>query len=194
MGGSLMRKGNLFVLSGPSGVGKGTVLERLLENYDGIDFSTSVTTREKRPGEIDGEDYFFISVEDFFQMVEEKKFIEWAQVHNNYYGTPKEYVEETLKKGKDIILDIDIQGARMVNKLYPEAIFVFLVPPSLTELESRLDKRGTEDKNSKEVRLKNARDELAEINKYDYQIVNDKLDETVRVLKAIIIAEKHRIK
>lgn len=189
-----MRKGNLFVLSGPSGVGKGTVLERLLENYDGIDFSTSVTTREKRPGEIDGEDYFFISVEDFFQMVEEKKFIEWAQVHNNYYGTPKEYVEETLEKGKDIILDIDIQGARVVNKLYPEAIFVFLVPPSLTELESRLDKRGTEDKNSKEVRLKNARDELAEINKYDYQIINDKLDETVRILKAIIIAEKHRIK
>ncbi|MFW5981136.1 MAG: guanylate kinase [bacterium] len=188
-----MKKGNLFVLSGPSGVGKGTVLERLLEKYDGIDFSTSCTTREKRPGEVEGEDYFFISVEEFFQMVEEKKFIEWAQVHNNYYGTPKEYVEKSIEKGEDIILDIDIQGASVVNKLYPEAIFVFLLPPSMDELESRLDKRGTEDQNSKEIRLKNARNELSEIDKYDYQIVNDILDDTVSVLKSIIIAEKHRI-
>ncbi len=189
-----MTKAKLFVLSGPSGVGKGTVLESLMENFKGVDYSVSTTTRPRRNGEINGDDYFFVSVEDFFQMVEENKFIEWAQVHNNYYGTPKEYVDKSLEEGKDIILEIDIQGARMVKRSYPDAIYVFLLPPSIEELENRLDKRGTEDDANKAIRLENANKELQEIEKYDYQIINDKVDETVEKLKSIIIAEKCRIR
>lgn len=189
-----MKKAKLFVLSGPSGVGKGTVLENLLTNFNGVEYSVSTTTRPCRKGEINGDDYFFLSVEDFFQMVEEDRFIEWAQVHNNYYGTPKEYVDKSLEEGKDIILEIDIQGARMVKKNYPEAVYVFLLPPSIEELENRLDKRGTEDDANKAIRLENARKELQELEKYDYQIINDKIDVTVNKLKAIITAEKCRIR
>ncbi|MFW6022498.1 MAG: guanylate kinase [Halanaerobiaceae bacterium] len=189
-----MRKGSLIVLSGPSGVGKGTVRDKLMENFDQIEYSVSVTTRPRREGEVDGVDYFFVSSDKFFQMVEENKFIEWAEVHNNYYGTPKEYVDKTLQSGNDIILEIDIQGARMVSNIYPDAVYVFLVPPSFDELEHRLDKRGTENNKNKALRLKNAREELKELERYDYQIVNDKLEETVYKLKCIIIAEKCRIK
>lgn len=189
-----MTKANLFVLSGPSGVGKGTILDKLLENFYEVEYSVSATTRPRREGEKEGEDYFFLSVEDFFQMVEENKFIEWAQVHNNYYGTPKEYVDKSLVEGKDIILEIDIQGARMVKKDYPDAIYIFLLPPSLEELENRLDKRGTETEKNKALRLENARKEINELDEYDYQIVNDQIDETVKKLKAIIIAEKCRIR
>lgn len=188
-----MTRAKLFVLSGPSGVGKGTVLERLLKDFDEVEYSVSATTRLCRQGEIDGEDYFFLSEENFFQMVKEDKFIEWAQVHNNYYGTPKEYVDKSLEEGKDIILEIDIQGARMVKKNYPDAVYIFLVPPSLEELENRLDKRGTEDEENKAIRLENARAELEELQNYDYQIVNDQIEETVNKLKAIITAEKCRI-
>lgn len=188
-----MKKGNLFVLSGPSGVGKGTVLDRLLKKFNQVEYSVSATTRPQRNGETDGKDYFFLSKEKFFKMVEEDLFIEWAKVHNNYYGTPRKYVEDTIKQGKDIILEIDIQGAKKVQETCPDAIFVFLLPPSLEELKNRLDKRGTEDDHNKAIRIKNARDELKELKKYDYQIVNDKLKEAVKKLEAIIIAEKCRI-
>ena len=189
-----MKRGNLFVLSGPSGVGKGTVLKRLLKEYDDIEYSISATTRPSRRGEINGKDYFFLSVEEFFQMVDNNQFIEWAEVHGNFYGTPREYVEKTLQEGKDIILEIDIQGARKVRESCPDAIYVFLLPPSFSELEKRLNKRGTEDEKSKEIRLKNAREELKELVNYDYRIVNDNLEEAVEKLKAIIVAERCRVR
>ncbi|NLJ83541.1 MAG: guanylate kinase [Halanaerobiaceae bacterium] len=189
-----MKRGNLIVLSGPSGVGKGTVLRRLLKDYKDIEYSISATTRPGRKGEIHGKDYFFLSEEEFFQMVDNNQFIEWAKVHNNYYGTPREYVEKTLQDGRDIILEIDIQGARKVRETYPEAVYVFLLPPSFSELEKRLNKRGTEDEKTKELRLKNAREELKELVNYDYQIINEDLEEAVEQLKAIIVAERCRVK
>lgn len=188
-----MKRGNLFVLSGPSGVGKGTVLDKLLANFDQVEYSISATTRKPRQGELNGRDYFFMEEEKFFEKVEKREFIEWAKVHNNYYGTPRDYVESILEKGKDIILEIDIQGAKQVRKTYPEAIFIFLTPPSLEELEQRLDRRGSEDDKNKAIRLKNARGELEEQRYYNYQIVNDKLMDAVIKLKSIIIAEKCRI-
>src|SRR6056297_2633756 len=125
-----MSKGTLFVLSGPSGVGKGTVLDALMKNFSGIEYSVSATTRERRPGEIDGEDYFFISEKRFKELEDDNKFIESAKVHNNYYGTPKKYVDRILADGRDIILEIDIQGAKQVKEKYPNAVFIFLKPPS----------------------------------------------------------------
>ncbi|MDI3546408.1 MAG: guanylate kinase [Halanaerobiales bacterium] len=189
----MKKEGKLFVLSGPSGVGKGTILARLLADFDQVEYSVSATTRKPRQGEIDGRDYFFLSEEEFFRMVEKDQFIEWAKVHNNYYGTPRKYVDETLKAGKDIILEIDIQGAKQVKEDYPEAVFIFLAPPSLEELENRLERRGSEDEKNKEIRLRNAKGEMREIVNYDYKIVNEEIDETVEKLKAIIIAEKCRI-
>ena len=189
-----MRKGSLFVLSGPSGVGKGTVLENLLDNYKEVVYSISATTRPRREGEMDGEDYFFLSDEIFFEMVKENKFIEWAKVHDNYYGTPRDFVDKTLEDGKDIILEIDIQGAKMVRNNYPDAVYIFLSPPSMEELENRLNKRGTENEKNKAIRLRNAQIELREKEKYNYQIINDNLNEAVDKLRSILIAEKCRIR
>ncbi|ACL69737.1 guanylate kinase [Halothermothrix orenii] len=189
-----MGKGKLFVLSGPSGVGKGTVLDKLLSDFKDVQYSVSATTRKPRPGEKDGVDYFFLSREKFFKMVENNEFIEWAEVHNNYYGTPKIFVDKCLAEGKDVILEIDIQGARQVKKLYPDAIFIFLVPPSLNELKRRLNHRGSEDEKNMKIRLNNAEDELKEVKNYDYKVVNDRLDDAVEKLKSIIIAEKCKIR
>ncbi len=187
-----MRKGILFVLSGPSGVGKGTVLDALMEDFTEVEYSVSATTRDPRPGEIDGEDYFFISVEKFKEMKDNDKFVESAKVHNNYYGTPKDYVNKSLREGKDIILEIDIQGAKQVKKKCPEAVFIFLKPPSLEELENRLSKRDTENEKNKKIRLKNAKKEIDEIAEYDYSILNDKVENAVKKLKKIILKEKEK--
>ena len=188
-----MQQGKLFVLSGPSGVGKGTILARLFVDFQDIEYSVSATTRQARTGEVQGENYYFLSEEEFFQLVENDQLIEWANVHNNYYGTPKEYVDKTLKKGQDIILEIDIQGAKQVRENYPDAVFIFLLPPSLQELEQRLEQRGSEDKRNKKIRLRNAREEMEEKQKYDYVIINDRIEETVDQLRSIIIAESCRI-
>ncbi len=188
-----MQQGKLFVLSGPSGVGKGTILARLFVDFHDIEYSVSATTRQARAGEVQGENYYFLSEEEFFQLVENDQLIEWANVHNNYYGTPKEYVDKTLKKGQDIILEIDIQGAKQVRENYPDAVFIFLLPPSLQELEQRLEQRGSEDKRNKKIRLRNAREEMQEKQKYDYVIINDRIEETVDQLRSIIIAESCRI-
>mgnify|MGYP006290572415 FL=1 len=186
-----MSNGILFVLSGPSGVGKGTVLDALMNDFSEVEYSVSATTRNSRKGEVDGEDYFFISEEKFKKMKKNNQFIESAKVHNNYYGTPKKYVDKTLAKGKDIILEIDIQGARQVKKKYPEAVFIFLKPPSIEELENRLSKRNTENKKSKKIRLKNAKKEINEISEYDYNILNDEVENAVEKLRKIIIKEKN---
>ncbi|RCW89191.1 guanylate kinase [Halanaerobium sp. DL-01] len=187
-----MGNGILFVLSGPSGVGKGTVLEKLMEDYNGVSYSVSVTTRKPRSGEIDGEDYFFVSEEEFKKMKKNGDFIESARVHGNYYGTPKKFVDRKISKGEDIILEIDIQGAVQVREKYPDAVYIFLIPPSLEELENRLNKRGSEDSEAKTLRLKNAKSELQEVHKYDYEILNDNLEDAVEDLKYIIEEEKKR--
>lgn len=187
-----MNKGLLFVLSGPSGVGKNTVLDELFKNFDGVSYSVSATTREKRAGEVEGEDYFFISETEFQQIKEKDGFIESAVVHGHHYGTPKKFVDQKLEDGEDIILEIDTQGAEQVRKKYPEAVYIFLLPPSLEELENRLDKRGSENSKSKNIRLKNARQELKEVHNYDYEVINDSLADAVREIKKIIIKEQKR--
>lgn len=185
-----MRQGILFILSGPSGVGKGTVLDALMEDFSGVEYSVSATTRSPREGEKNGDDYFFISEKKFREMEKNNMFIESAKVHNNYYGTPKKYVDKSLAEGKDIILEIDIQGAKQVREKYPEAVFIFLRPPSMEELANRLSKRATEDEKNKRIRLKNAKKEIDQIYKYDYNILNDKIKNTAEKLKNIIIKEK----
>jgi len=187
-----MTKGLLFVLSGPSGVGKNTVLDELFKNFDGVSYSVSATTREKRKGEVEGTDYFFISEEKFEKIKENDSFIESALVHGHHYGTPKKFVDQKLEAGEDIILEIDTQGAKQVREKYPKAVYIFLLPPSLEELENRLDKRGSESNKSKNVRLKNARKELKEVHNYDYEVINDSLADAVREIKKIIIKEQKR--
>jgi guanylate kinase len=187
-----MKKGLLFVLSGPSGVGKNTVLDELFKNFDGVSYSVSATTRERREGEVEAEDYFFISEEKFKEIKASDGFIESALVHGHYYGTPKKFVDQKLEAGNDIILEIDTQGAKQVREKYPEAVYIFLLPPSLEELENRLDKRGSESDKSKNVRLKNARQELKEVHNYDYEVINDSLADAVREIKKIIIKEQKR--
>ena len=187
-----MTKGLLFVLSGPSGVGKNTVLDELFKNFDGVSYSVSATTREERNGEVEGEDYFFISGEEFKEIEENDGFIESAVVHGYFYGTPKKFVDQKLEAGEDIILEIDTQGAKQVREKYPEAVYVFLLPPSLEELENRLDKRGSESDKSKNIRLKNARQELKEVHNYDYEIINDSLADAVREIRKIILKEQKR--
>ncbi|SJZ31007.1 guanylate kinase [Selenihalanaerobacter shriftii] len=189
----MARKGKLLILSGPSAVGKGTVIDALMGKYQDIAYSISVTTRQPRPGERDGIDYFFVSKEKFSEMIENNELIEWAKVHGNYYGTPKSYVEETLNTEQDVILEIDIQGAAQVKEKYEYGVFVFLAPPSLKELESRIYKRGTDSQESIEVRMENASKEMKKVEDYDYIIVNDEIEKAVKKLKAIIIAERCKV-
>ncbi len=187
-----MAKGLLFVLSGPSGVGKNTVLDELFKDFDGVSYSVSATTRERREGEVEGENYFFISEEKFKKIEANDGFIESAVVHGHYYGTPKKFVDKKLDEGEDIILEIDTQGAKQVREKYPEAVYIFLLPPSLEELENRLDKRGSEDNKSKNIRLKNARQELKEVHNYDYEVINDSLSDAVKEIRKIILEEQKR--
>lgn len=186
-------KGKLFVLSGPSGVGKGTLRAALLKEYQQIEYSVSVTTRKKRQGEIAGQDYFFVSIEEFQRMIENNELIEWAKYCDNYYGTPRKYVEEKLKAGYDVILEIEIQGADQIKQKFPEGIFVFLIPPSLNELRCRIQKRGTEEDYVIDERLQVAKIEMDQMRNYDYVIVNDLIENAVAKLKAIIIAERCKL-
>lgn len=185
-----MQRGILFVLSGPSGVGKGTVLEGLMEDYNDINYSISVTTRTPREGEINGDDYFFVSRKKFEEMKEKNQFLETAKVHGNYYGTPRHYVEECLSKGEDIILEIDIQGAKQIKREFDDAVYIFLLPPNYEELKTRLEKRDSETAESLKRRLKNASEEISEVENYDYSIVNDKVEETVEEVKRVIKKER----
>ena len=190
MGNKKCNKGKLFVISGPSGVGKGTVLSYLMENKNvNIMYSISATTRDPRPDEIDGEDYFFISEEDFFTKKKNNEFIETAEVHNNYYGTPRENVVENLNKGNNIILEIDIQGAKQIRSQFNQAILIFLEPPTFSELEERLNKRGSENKKNKKIRLNNAKNELKEKVIFDYTVVNKNIKQAAEEIQEIIIKE-----
>jgi len=185
-----MRKGILFVVSGPSGVGKTSMIKSIISEMEDAIFSVSCTTRPKRPGEVDGEDYFFVSEEEFKRMIEEDAFLEWARVHGYLYGTPRKFVEDTVNKGKDVILDIDVQGALSVKKKVEDAVYIFIAPPSMEDLRERLEKRKTEDKEAMERRLEDARWELQLIEEFDYLIINRDLVEAINDLKSIMRSER----
>ena len=186
------KKGILIILSGFSGVGKGTVVRRLLSDYDNYALSISATTRKPREGEEDGVSYFFKSKEEFEQMIKEDSFIEHARYVENYYGTPKAYVQEQLDAGKDVILEIEIQGALKVKEKYPDALMLFLVPPDAQTLKERLVGRGTETADVIHDRLERAAQEAQEMGSYEYIIVNDDLDTCVDEVHRIIQAEHNR--
>ncbi|OZM58541.1 guanylate kinase [Lottiidibacillus patelloidae] len=185
-------RGLLFVLSGPSGVGKGTIMKEIRQQETNLKYSISMTTRQPREGEIDGVHYHFTEKEKFQEMIENNKLLEWAEFVGNYYGTPIDYVTETLDKGDDVILEIEVQGALQVKKNYPEAIFIFLMPPSLSELRNRIVGRGTEPEDIINNRLSIAREEIEMMSLYDYVVENDKVELACERIKAISIAEHCR--
>ena len=188
----MKEKGKLFVISGPSGAGKSTVVFRAIAGRDDMCFSTSVTTRKPRPGEIDGREYFFVELDRFREMVDNDELLECAEYVANSYGTPRAYVEEKLESGMNVVLDIEVQGARQVNNKMPECVKIFIIPPSMEELERRLRGRGTDTDRAIEARLIRARQEYAEADFYDYIIVNDAADAAAAELSAIIVAERCR--
>lgn len=171
-----MNSGLLIVVSGPSGSGKGTVLKKVIDNNDDIILSVSSTTRTPRKDEIDGIDYNFISKSEFEKLINNNEIIEYALYCENYYGTPKKYVEENCKTGNNVILEIEVQGALQIKEKYPESILIFIMPPSLNELENRLKNRNTEDELSIKNRIRTAIDEIKLSNKYDYIVVNNDID------------------
>ncbi|WP_010530484.1 guanylate kinase [Lentibacillus jeotgali] len=181
--------GILFVLSGPSGVGKGTVRRELFERANDLKYSISMTTREIRPGESEGVDYFYKTNEEFERMIEAGQLLEYARFVNNYYGTPRKYVEDTLQDGKDVFLEIEVQGAMQVKKNFPEGVFIFLFPPSLEELKNRIVERGTESQELVLKRLKEAQNEIDMMDAYDYVVVNDDVDAAVTKVQSIIQSE-----
>jgi guanylate kinase len=189
----MIRRGLLLVVSGPSGAGKGTICKALLEKHPEINISVSATTREPRKGEVDGVNYHFLTKDDFVEKLSEDGFFEHAKVYDNYYGTPKKFVIDKLAAGKDVLLEIDIQGAMQVREKYPEGIYLFVLPPSMSELKNRIIKRGSETQESLEKRFSSAFKEIDFIKKYDYYIINDDLERAVCTLENIIHAEKHRV-
>lgn len=189
-----MSGGFLLVLSGPSGSGKGTVSQAIMKENKEIVFSTSVTTRTPRPGEVNGENYFFVSKTKFEQMVEKDELLEHAFVHTNYYGTPKQFVFDQIENGEIVLLEIDVQGALQIKKKYKEAVFIFLIPPTMEELRNRLVKRDTESEEEINTRFKNCFRELDFVGEYDYFVINDKVSQAVIDIENIIAAEKLRVK
>ena len=193
MGKSSHNDGRLFVISGPSGAGKGTICKKLLESVD-ISISTSMTTRAPRPGEIDGKDYYFVTVDEFEEKITNDGMLEYARVFDNIYGTPKDMVIKQLERGRDVILEIDVQGGLQIKKKMPEqAVLVFVLPPDLTTLRQRIIDRGTETEEVIDKRFNEAINEIKLIGEYDYYVVNDELDDAVYDLKAIIMAERRRV-
>lgn len=188
----MIRKGLLLVLSGPSGAGKGTVCRALLNIEPSLCLSVSATTRPQRQGEVHGVDYFFLESEIFKKMIEDRQLLEYAEVYNNYYGTPLRYVEEKLEEGCDIILEIDIQGALQVKEKYPEAVLIFIAPPSKSVLKERLLSRGADSREEIENRLGCAAGEMKLAGRYDYIIINDEVPRAVDKVRSIITAEKSR--
>lgn len=186
-------KGLLIVISGPSGAGKGTICKNLLEREPQLCLSVSATTRSPREGEVDGVNYHFMTKEDFKHKIEEGDFIEYAQVYDNFYGTPKSNVEKLLNEGKDVILEIDIQGALKVKENFDSGVFIFILPPSMEELKQRIIKRGSETPESLMKRFKSAYKEINFVSRYNYAVVNDEVEEATDKLEAIILAEKCRV-
>ncbi|MEN6635053.1 MAG: guanylate kinase [Clostridiaceae bacterium] len=188
------RKGLLLVISGPAGVGKGTINISLISRNSDIRMSVSATTRQPRPGEIDGVHYFFKTEEEFQKMIESGAFLEYMRVFNtHYYGTPKSFVEQELAEGRSVILEIDVQGAMRVKAAYPDAVLIFIAPPSMSELKSRLIHRGTESSEAIDRRFETAYQEMKCIDRYDYVVVNDILDLAIARTEDIIVAERCKV-
>ena len=187
-----MRRGKTFIICGPSGVGKGTVVARLLASNPNLYFSVSATTRQPRHGEVDGVHYHFLSREQFQQWIAEDAFLEHAEFVGNYYGTPKKYVDAAMDQGRDVILDIEIQGAEQVHQQRPEAVRIYVAPPSWAELERRLIGRGTEDMEKVRSRLERGKQEFAAASSFDYFVINDTVDNAVTEISAIMVAEHCR--
>jgi len=180
----------IYVISAPSGSGKTTIRKKLLRGLKGTVYSISHTTRKPRPAEIHGSDYFFISSSEFKKKIERGYFIEWARVHDNYYGTPRDLLESCIRKRKDILLDLDIKGCLNIKKKYPNSISIFLLPPSLNELKKRLKLRKEDSTRTINKRLKNAKGEIKKIYNYDYIVINDRLESAIKRIKDIISIEK----
>ena len=190
---SKKKRGSLIILSGPSGAGKGTIHNELLKHDSNLKLSVSMTTRKPRDGEVEGVDYFFVTEEEFKKEIENNSFLEYAEVHGNYYGTLKREVERDIDNGYDVLLEIDIQGAINIKSQKEDGIFIFIMPPSMRELKNRLVKRGTETKDKLVERFKNAYKEVNEMTKYNYVVINDELDLAVKKVEAILIAERCRV-
>ena len=189
----MKEKGLLIVLSGPSGVGKGTVRKALFSREDtAFEYSISMTTRKPRTGEVDGVDYFFKTHEEFEALIEQGKLLEYAKFVDNYYGTPVDYVRETIENGRDVFLEIEVQGARQVREKFPEGLFIFLAPPSLSELKNRIVNRGTETDEVINQRLKTAEEEIEMMDLYDYVVENDTVETACDKIEAIVVAEHCR--
>lgn len=185
-------RGQLIVISGPSGAGKGTVCNELLQKND-FWISVSATTRSPRNGEVTGENYHFITREKFLERIASDDFLEYAEVYGNYYGTPKSEVLKVLDGGRDVILEIDIQGALKVKKAYPKGLFIFILPPSMAELKNRITNRGSETPESLVTRFTSAHKEISFVSKYDYAVVNDTVSNACQKIQSIIIAERCRV-
>ena len=187
-----MRKGKTFIICGPSGVGKGTVVARLLASDPTLYFSVSATTRAPRPGEVDGKHYHFLTQEQFAQWVAEDQFLEHAEFVGNRYGTPRQFIDKAMEQGRDVILDIEIQGAEQVHQKRPDAVRIFIAPPSWDELERRLIGRGTEDMEKVRSRLQRGKEEFLVAKDFDYFVINDTVDRAVEEISAIMCAEHCR--
>lgn len=187
-------QGLLVVLSGPSGVGKGTICQDLMAESENITYSVSVTTRKMRPGEEEGVHYFFVSGDEFTRMVRDGEFLEYTRVFSEHsYGTPRKYVTQQLEQGKDVILEIDVQGGLHVKEAYPDAVLIFIAPPNMDELKTRLVKRGTESEEAIRRRTETAYMEMQCVSYYDYLVVNNTIENAIDGIKTIIAAEKSRV-
>ncbi len=186
-------RGLLFVISGPSGVGKGTLREKVFNIFPDLKYSVSVNTRPPRKGEIEGKDYYFVTVDEFKKRIKENKFVEWAIVHGDYKGTPTIFLMKELQKGRDVLLELDVQGAMQVKEKFPDGIFIFIAPPTWKDLEDRLRKRNTEGEKALEKRLKDARIEIKYKKNYNYLVVNDNIKSALKKIESIIVAERCKI-
>lgn len=185
----MAKKGKLFVISGSSGVGKGTLIKKFLSKHPEIKLSISYTTRKPRPDEVDGVNYFYTSVEEFQKAVKNNEFLEWANFSGNYYGTKRSYVEKTLEKGENLLLEIETQGAEQIMKKFPHANFIFILPPSLKDLENRLRGRGTETEDAIQTRLSQVKLEIEASKKFTYKIINDSIESAICDLEKIFYGQ-----